>query len=685
MVSFPSLLPRGRSHSTAVAPPVSSPSPRLAKFAKLSSGRDYDDADAPVDPSDLPYATSATAPATFVVPLTPPPLPPQLSFTPDPDAKGTPAFLQPPLDFASTRSGSAGGFSTRSGGTIRRQNEGEQKRLQGLMRSDTGSSRRTVGGSKLGRWDRVKGWMVNEGAGKIAFAVFVLVQALVFVFGFLNYALKDNLTTARRNFGITYSIARSAALVLHVDVAFILLPVCRSFISLLRRGPLNSIVPFEKNIDFHKAVAWSMAFFTVVHTIAHLFNAWWMGELASRSTAQRFVVFLEVNFTTGPGITGWIMLVCLAVIVWFAVEKRKKKHFERFWFSHHLFIPFFIAWQLHGMFCLIKPDRPPFCSAAQIGVFWKYWLVGGLIYITERILREVRSRHRTWVSKVVQHPSSVVEIQIKKEKLRNLRAGQYIFLNVPTISYFQWHPFTLTSAPEEDHISVHIRVVGDWTRAVAEALGWQLPAKGQGPSKEVGSEVVTPPVGRVLPRVMVDGPFGSASEDVCKYEVSILVGAGIGVTPFASILKHIWYRTTYPGGKRMALRKAYFFWVCRDYDSFEWLQSLLLALEAQDLDNNIEIHTYLTGRVKENDVQNIFANDVGGDVDALTGLRAPTHYGRPNWDRIFRTIASHHPNTDVGTFFCGPEPLSLTLHRMCNKHTTTTQGGTRFFYGKENF
>lgn len=36
-----------------------------------------------------------------------------------------------------------------------------------------------------------------------------------------------------------------------VDVAFILFPVCRNFISLLRRTPLNDIVPFDKNITFH--------------------------------------------------------------------------------------------------------------------------------------------------------------------------------------------------------------------------------------------------------------------------------------------------------------------------------------------------------------------------------------------------------------------------------------------------
>lgn len=43
-------------------------------------------------------------------------------------------------------------------------------------------------------------------------------------------------------------------------------------------------------------------------------------------------------------------------------------------------------------------------------------------------------------------------------------------------------------------------------------------------------------------RVAIDGPFGTASEDVFRYQVVVLVGAGIGVTPFASILKSVWYK-----------------------------------------------------------------------------------------------------------------------------------------------
>jgi len=349
------------------------------------------------------------------------------------------------------------------------------------------------------------------------------------------------------------------------------------------------------------------------------------------------------------------------------------------------------------MFCMIKPDpgSGPQCSWNNVGVFWRYWLVGGCIWIYERILREIRSRHRTYISKVIQHPSKVMEIQIRKEKCKT-RAGQYIFLNCPEISYFQWHPFTLTSAPEEDYISVHIRVAGDFTSALAQTLGCDFDDKSKGKGEKGGQDravdrntkvvgtAANPPLNRVLPRVMVDGPFGSASEDFLKYETVLLVGAGIGVTPFASILKSIWYRmNNFNTSERTRLSKVYFVWVIRDFGTAEWFHSLLHAIEEQDLEGRIEISIYLTQKLKDDEVNNILVQDVGADRDAITSLRAPTHFGRPNWDRVFTGIAETHPDTDVGVFFCGPPALSKQLKEMSNKYTSPK--GAKFHFGKENF
>lgn len=569
-------------------------------------------------------------------------------------------------------------------------NKTERRRLQGLQRSNTTTSHVVKPYEPHTFTEKWRHWMINEGGKRLFFFVWVFLHLLVAALGCLHYGLKDNLTTARATFGITFTIARAAALVLHVDVIFILLPVCRNFISLLRRTPLNHVIPFDKNITFHKATAWSIVAGTVVHVGAHMvnFTKLALADTDAKTGGAKFVAFLNANFATGPGVTGWIMTVALGIMVWYAMEKRRRANFERFWYSHHLFILFFICWQLHGMFCMIKPDRPPYCSWNSIGVFWRYWLIGGLIWIYERVLREVRSRHRTYVSKVIQHPSNVVEVQIKKEKTTT-RAGQYIFISCPEISYFQWHPFTLTSAPEEDYISVHIRVAGDFTRDFAKALGCDFDKKSdKGGEKDPGGKVVgtstNPPLNRVLPRVMVDGPFGSASEDFLNFETVLLVGAGIGVTPFASILKSIWYRmNNFNSSKPTRLSKVYFTWVIRDFGSAEWFHSLLHAIEEQDMQNRIEINIYLTAKIKDDDMTNIFVQDVGAEKDAITSLRAPTHFGRPNWDRVFSSIAEKHTDTDVGVFFCGPPVLSRQLHQMSNKYSTPN--GTRFFFGKENF
>lgn len=265
--------------------------------------------------------------------------------------------------------------------------------------------------------EKLDRWMVNEGYWRLFIAMFVTVQGMVFTLGFMNYHLKDNLTNARATFGITYATATAAALALHFDIALLILPVCRTLISLARQTPLNGIIRFDKNITFHQLVAWSMCFFTAVHVVAHWNN---FAQLSARNN-QGFKGFILANFATGPGWSGYIMIFSLIAIVATSVKKARQANYERFWYTHHLFIVFFVFWSVHGAFCMIKPDAPPFCAGT--GVFWEYWMYSGFIYLLERVAREMRGRHRTFISKVIQHPNNVVEIQIKKEKTKS-KAGQ---------------------------------------------------------------------------------------------------------------------------------------------------------------------------------------------------------------------------------------------------------------------
>lgn len=42
-----------------------------------------------------------------------------------------------------------------------------------------------------------------------------------------------------------------------------------------------------------------------------------------------------------------------------------------------------------------------------------------------------------------------------------------------------------------------------------------------------------------LPKLLIDGPYGAPAQDYRNYDVLLLVGLGIGATPFISILKDL--------------------------------------------------------------------------------------------------------------------------------------------------
>ncbi|KAJ3396340.1 hypothetical protein HDU92_003399 [Lobulomyces angularis] len=522
---------------------------------------------------------------------------------------------------------------------------------------------------------RFQNWMVNEGPKRIFLTLWILANIGYFAYSWWALWTDKNLTTFRSILGWALPTARGAANLLNFNCAAILFTVCRNLISILRTTFLNKLVPFDKNITFHIVIAWCIAFWSYVHCVAHYFNYLYVQQaLTDDNGVMRTAVSLAL--LSGPGLTGQVITIAFFLMITSAVEGVRRKYFEIFWFTHHLFIVFFGATLIHGSFCFIKGDSGDPCRGGA--TFWKWWVPSAFIFIVERILREVKGRRKTYISKVVQHPSKVVEVQITKPSCKT-EAGQYIFLCCPEIAAYEWHPFTLTSSPHEPFISVHIRVVGDWTTKFAERLGCRFGKDDK-------------PRHNTLPYVMVDGPYGSASEDVFDYEVAILVGAGIGVTPFASILKTIWYRLSQPNGLKL-LKKVYFIWSCREQSAFEWFQDLLKTLE-EDIRQNgpkfqnfLSINSFLTAKMSSDNAHNIYLQeaDEENDLDAITGLRARTFFGRPNFDEIFKKVRSTHRGTDVGVFFCGPKVVSGKLHIACNTWTEAEPGGTRFFYGKENF
>lgn len=59
-------------------------------------------------------------------------------------------------------------------------------------------------------------------------------------------------------------------------------------------------------------------------------------------------------------------------------------------------------------------------------------------------------RGKTYISSGLLLPSKVTHLVIKRPLQFYFRPGDYVFVNIPAIAKYEWHPFTLSSAPEQE-------------------------------------------------------------------------------------------------------------------------------------------------------------------------------------------------------------------------------------------
>merc|ERR1739848_592123 len=188
--------------------------------------------------------------------------------------------------------------------------------------------------------------------------------------------------------------------------------------------------------------------------------------------------------------------------------------------------------------------------------------------------------------------------------------------------------------------------------------------------------------------IYIDGPFGAPSSNIFRAEHAVLIGTGIGVTPFASILQSIMHR--YWQVKRQCpqcqfqwsdeisstlnyhLKKVDFFWINRDQKSFEWFVKLLSQLEIEQSEQDgvmsrfLDMHMYVTSALQRTDMKAVglqLALDLLHEKekrDLVTGLKSRTNAGRPNWNKVFTKIKEQRKGK-VTVFFCGNTSLGRTL------------------------
>jgi predicted ferric reductase len=367
---------------------------------------------------------------------------------------------------------------------------------------------------------------------------------------------------------------------------------------------------------------------SLVHAGAHVLNLH-AGRLADRTLKEAVINLVPWTRTNATGVA----LLGIFLVMWLFSRKfvRRSGRFELFHFTHLGYLAALPMIFVHG------PN------------FWMWGAAPWAWYFVERLLRARRRRAPSRVIEAYPMASGVTRLTFERPTGFDYAPGDYAFLRIPAIARHEWHPFTFTSAPEnKNQLTVHIRGVGNWTSAVFERISER---------RDNGLDTV----------VRIDGPYGSATRHIFEVPHAVAIAAGIGVTPFASILQSL----LLGHGPDSPLQKLRFVWLAKDQFAFEWFRDLLAELERRDHGNLLDIHIYMTsGRADMAGGILDVAQQVmraGREGDVVTGLRTHTTMGPPDFDRLLEGFYRNPGLARPQVFFCGPAPLGRIVAKSCRR------------------
>ena len=285
---------------------------------------------------------------------------------------------------------------------------------------------------------------------------------------------------------------------------------------------------------------------------------------------------------------------------------------------------------------------------------------------------------------------TVVRIRFPKGDL-SYRGGQYMFVCVPSVSKLEWHPFSMSSSPHDPMTTMHIRVLGDWTRA--------LHAKAK----------TTAGANPVMVPVFLDGSYGEPSIDIegARYTNFLVISGGIGITPMLSITNTLLHEHA----RRRPLTSLCFQWTTRGLEL-----PVAMFTTGTDPSNSSAGHTHTpgapllqwcprtiqgsnegaggTGPLRLNvHVTGVSEVDVAESA-ICQGVRRCLQTGRPDLKKTFagaraaaltlpRAEPAHTASTTrIAVLACGPERMMRQARQLCWE---LSDNGVAFDYHGETF
>jgi len=225
--------------------------------------------------------------------------------------------------------------------------------------------------------------------------------------------------------------------------------------------------------------------------------------------------------------------------------------------------------------------------------------------------------------------------------------GGIVWIRVPAISDFEWHPFSVASAPSDGVCQVCVKNMGPgtWTGALF-ALG--RACKPLHPQRGNQAESVHPLRESSPFRMNVDGVYGQDLSSVVGDHVGLLLFAGgIGITGVLGAFRELVKNAS---NKRLPLnlRRLHLVWVARSSDVFELFAAELLEILDRGCDG--VVISFYSGRTEKAQI----------DLDVKPG--------RPNFRNILHDeLLAVDPSCgeDVLVQSCGPEGMVQSAESIC--------------------
>ena len=134
-----------------------------------------------------------------------------------------------------------------------------------------------------------------------------LMSSIIF---FSVYAFMSEHLDLRHIMGAGIAITRGSAASLSFCYSLLLLTMCRNLITKMKEHSLHQYIPLDSHLQFHKIVACTALFFSIMHAAGHLVNFYHVG---TQPIDHLHCMTKEMRFATDqrPGIDFWFFQVKL--------------------------------------------------------------------------------------------------------------------------------------------------------------------------------------------------------------------------------------------------------------------------------------------------------------------------------------------------------------------------------------